>query len=115
MRSLLTLPILLCTFSSAWASGGLWCDVDDDKVKIAISSGMTHGMGAPLFNFDASIEVKDARVADDVRKTSYSHATQYWLDGETLNLLLYWEREGDGDFASVEATAMTKFSDEEGS
>lgn len=114
MRILLALPLMLCSLSPAIASGGLWCDVDDDKVKIAINSGMTRGMGAPLFNFEASIEIKDQTVADDVRTTKYGHATQYWLDGETLNLLLYWERE-EGEFASVEATVTTSYEDEEGS
>ena len=115
MRRLLVPPLFFCGLSPAFASGGLWCDVDADKVKIAISSGMTRGMGSPLFNFEATVEIEDSELADDVRRTSYGHATQYWLDGETLNLLVYWEREGDGEFASVEATVMTRFSDDEGS
>jgi hypothetical protein len=115
MRRLLALPALLCTLSPAAASGGLWCDVDDDKVTIAINSGVTRGMGGPLFNFEATVEIKDPELPDDVRKTSFGHATQYWLDGEALNLLVYWERDGDGEFASVEATVMTRYADEEGS
>lgn len=113
MRRLLVLPILLSTLSPALASGGLWCNAEDDKVKIDINSGMTRGMGAPLFDFEATVEIRDEALDEDVRKTSYGYATQYWLDGERLNLLVYWEREGDGEFASVETTLTTLYADED--
>ena len=113
MRLLLVLPMVFCGLSPALASGGLWCDVDDDKAKIAINSGMTRGMGSPLFSFEATVELKDQAVAEDLRSVKFGHATQYWLDGDTLNLLLYWEREGDKEFGSVEATFMTQYADDD--
>lgn len=114
MRALSALSLLLCTAFPAAAAGGLRCDVDDDAVTIAVASGVTHGMGSPLFDFKATIEIKDTSLEDDMRRTSYGHATQYWLDGEALNLLVYWEREGSDEFASVETGVTTRFDDAEG-
>ena len=91
------------------ASGGLWCDTVGGPVKISIESGMTHGMGFPVFNFRASSEVDDAAIGEDLRKVAFerAHLPQYWYHGEDLNMVLYRERDTDV-FGSVEITILTK-------
>lgn len=115
MRLLLAYVLSLCVLSPAHGSGGLWCDVDDHPIIIHVQSGMTHGMGAPLFNFRAQVAIDDSAVTEDLRSTGFEHPTQYWLDSESLNLLLYWEREGDKPHGYVELTIMTRYVDEDGS
>ena len=105
---------LLAAVDVAAASGGLWCDVEDKSVRIEINSGVTRGMGGPLFNFAGKLEILDTSVTENLRKTEFdsAHVPQYWLDGNELRLLLYREREGDKPFGSVELTILTKADDE---
>ena len=78
-------------------------------VKISIESGMTHGMGFPVFNFRASSELDDAAIGEDLRKIAFerAHLPQYWYHGEDLNMVLYRERDTNV-FGSVEITILTK-------
>lgn len=95
MRRLL--PALAATVltSPAMASGGLSCDASDQTVEIVIQSGITRGMGSPLFQFQGEIEIKNPAVSDTLRKTTFGreHVPQYWIDDEGLKLMLYRETE----------------------
>ena len=44
------------------ASGGLSCSLEDQSVRIAIESGVTRGMGGPVFNFRGTLEILDKAV-----------------------------------------------------
>jgi hypothetical protein len=114
MRSIIAFAALVCAVDTAAASGGLSCEVEDKSVRMAIGSGVTRGMGSPLFNFDGKLEVLDKSVAGDLMKTEFrdDHVAQYWLDGEDMRLLLYREREGDKPHGYVELTILTKAGEE---
>jgi hypothetical protein len=116
MRLIFATAALLSAINCAAASGGLWCDVEDKAVRIAISSGVTRGMGGPIFNFAGKLEVLDNSVTEDLRKTEFDGArvAQYWLDNEEIRLLLYREREGDKPHGYVELTILTQAGDDEG-
>lgn len=103
----------LMAAGSAFASGGLSCEADDAKAKFLIESGVTHGMGGPVFNFRGTIEALDKAVAEDLRKIEVSdkHLAQYWLDRDELRLLVYRERT-EGDHGYIELTIRTKAVDE---
>ena len=105
----------LMAAGEAAASGGFSCEADDAQARIMIQSGVTHGMGSPVFNFRAEAEVKGGEVADDLRKTDFGdeHLAQYWLGDGELKLVLYRERDGDKAHGSVEIVVRTKL-DEEG-
>lgn len=114
MRFLMIGACLLAGVVQAAASGGLSCETDDKAVKFLVESGVTRGMGGPLFNFRGTLEVKNKKVAADLRKTEFAqqHVAQYWLDGKSLKLLVYREREGDKPHGYVELTIETKTVDE---
>lgn len=109
MRSLSCLLILLCGIPVANASGGLWCDAGDNAARIEIRSGVTRGMGAPLFDFRATISLSDRKVPSDLRNSRFgrNHVAQYWLDGNDLRLRLYREREA-GEHGYVEVAILTR-------
>lgn len=89
----------------ARASGGLSCTVADDFAAVTIESGVTRGMGSPVFNFRALSVIRDDGVAGDLREMSYDgeHLAQYWLDGEELRMVIYRERaEGDHGYVEIE-------------
>ena len=94
----------------AFASGGLSCEADDKNVALSIESGVTRGMGSPVFNFRAEAGLKLAKTPADMKTTAFEQANlaQYWLDGEDLRLVLYREREGDKPHGYVEITVLTK-------
>jgi hypothetical protein len=104
-----TLAAALVAAGPAHASGGLWCDNVGGPVKINIQSGVTRGMGFPVFDFRASSEVDDATIGEDLRKIAFdgAHLPQYWSHGEDLNMVLYRERDTEV-FGSVEITILTK-------
>ncbi|NGO52870.1 hypothetical protein [Allomesorhizobium camelthorni] len=102
------LAAALAAAAPAHASGGLWCDNVGGPVKISIQSGVTRGMGFPVFDFRASSEVDNATIGDDLRKTTFDggNLPQYWSHGENLNMVLYRERDTD-IFGSVEIIILT--------
>ncbi len=92
----------------AQASGGLWCTIDDANVKMTVESGVTRGMGGPIFNFKASAELLVKDVAPDFAKlTLDGNLVHSWIDRDETRLLLYTERQGDAPFGSIEITIET--------
>ncbi|KQU87395.1 hypothetical protein ASD99_02080 [Mesorhizobium sp. Root695] len=114
MRTIICVTMLLSSASAAFASGGIWCNVDDTAVAFDVGAGVTRGMGGPTFNFRGDLEIKARSVDDHLRKTTFedSNLTQYWLDGKDLRLNIYREYEVANTFNSVELTILTKASDE---
>lgn len=114
MRSLAALLILICSSGFAAAAGGLSCEVSDDDVTMTLQGGVTRGMGSGLFSFSGTIEVRSDDVAEDLRVTEFGreHVPQYWLDGDTMKLRLYREREGDATHGYVEAIVETSTGDD---
>lgn len=99
----------------ATASGGLGCEGDAGKAKFTIESGVTRGMGSPVFQFRGQIETTDRAIQPDLRKVAVTgeHLAQYWLDGEELRMVLYRER-AQGDHGYVELTVLTRTDGEGG-
>lgn len=114
MRAIMTAMSILLAAGPAVASGGLSCGAKDEAVKLTIESGVTRGMGSPVFDFRGEIEILDNAVAQDLRKMSFdkAHLAQYWLDGEELRLIVYREREADKPHGYVEVMVKTKSGDE---
>jgi len=116
MRGLAVVASLFAGAIPAAASGGLSCNAEDQSVKIVIESGVTRGMGSPIFNFRGVLEVLEKGVADDLRRTEFTgeDLAQYWLDAKSLKLLIYRERTGDKPHGYVELTIETQPGDDEG-
>lgn len=118
MRALIALAFCGAMTSSAWASGGLSCSSEAGPATIEVEAGVTRGMGGPVFSLKGSVEISDADVAEDLRKTEFEkeHLAQYWFDGEDMRLLLYRERPADKEHGYVELEIRAKaVADEEGS
>jgi hypothetical protein len=100
----------------ASASGGLSCSLEDQSVRIAIESGVTRGMGGPVFNFRGTLEILDKAVPEDLRRTEFEgrHLPQYWLSERALQLHLYRERDGDKPHGYVDLIIETQAGDDEG-
>lgn len=113
MRLVIMLALIVASAGSAAASGGLSCDVEDKAARISVESGVTRGMGSPVFNFRASVQVLDPAVSEDLRKTGFDGPVQYWLDNRNLRLVLYREREGDKPHGYVELTILTEAGDDD--
>ncbi|MER9295977.1 hypothetical protein NKI38_05680 [Mesorhizobium sp. M0621] len=114
MRTIICVATLLSSASAAFASGGIWCNVDDAAVTFDVGAGVTRGMGGPTFNFRGDLEIKARPVGDHLRKTVFegSNLTQYWLDGKELRLNIYREHQLADTYNYVELTILTKTTDE---
>jgi hypothetical protein len=98
----------LAAWSPAQASGGLWCTIDDANVKMTVESGVSHGLGGPIFNMRAAAELLVKDVADDFRKLTLDDKLVHsWIDGDETRLLFYAERQGDKPFGSIEIAIQT--------
>lgn len=116
MRQIAAAAIFALAASPSFASGGLSCTGDDDKVKFQIESGVTSGMGGPVFNFRGTVEILDTSVAEDLRRLEFAreHLPQYWLDNKRLSLHLYRERDADKPHGYVDLVIETQPGDDEG-
>jgi hypothetical protein len=110
------LLVLLLVSGPAYGSGGLSCQADDKSAMFSIDGGVTRGMGGALFSLEGRVEIRSGGIAEDLRVTSFNleHVAQCWMNGESLNLLLYRERDGDQPHGFVELTIMSRADDEEG-
>ncbi|WP_196257880.1 hypothetical protein [Pelagibacterium limicola] len=108
MRLIIAAFASLVAFPAA-ASGGISCGADHGPILIDIQSGVTHGMGGPLFAFAGELAIADQRLSPAAREARFEqeHVAQYWLDGETLRLVLYREAEGDVPYFSVQVVVRT--------
>jgi len=114
MRTIICAAALFLSAGTAFASGGIWCNVDDTAVKFEVGAGVTRGMGGPTFNFNGNLEILGRPASDDLRKTVFedSNLTQYWLDNKELRLNVYQEHQLADAYNYVELTILTKTSDE---
>ena len=114
MRSIICGLGLFLSAGTAFATGGIWCSVDDAAVKFQVDAGVTTGMGGPTFNFRGDLEIKARPDGDELHKTVFedSNLTQYWLDDKELRLNIYHEHQVANTYSSVELTILTKASDE---
>jgi len=67
MRFHLVIATLAAMIVPAAASGGLSCSLEDQSVRIAIESGVTRGMGGPIFNFRGTLEIFDKALGKALR------------------------------------------------
>ena len=116
MQFHLVITALAAMVVPASASGGLSCSLEDQSVRIAIESGVTRGMGGPVFNFRGTLEILDKAVPEDLRRTEFDgrHLPQYWLSERALQLHLYRERDGDKPHGYVDLLIETQAGDDEG-
>lgn len=109
MRLSVISTIVWLAVTPAFASGGLSCEGDDANAKFLVESGVTTGMGGPVFNFRGELEILNSGVAEDLRRTAFEpqNLPQYWLDGKELRLLVYRERPNEKPHGYVELTILT--------
>jgi hypothetical protein len=114
MRALIAAALAsFALVTPAFASGGLWCNVDDANWKFDVESGMTRGMGSPFFNFRASAVIKDKRVLQEFRSLDLAGKLVHsWVNGET-KLSFYTEIDKNDAIYSLEIVIDTKPVDEE--
>ncbi len=116
MRLSSALVLSLCAVTPALASGGLSCEAKGRQASFEVQSGITRGMGSPLFSFRGSIRIAGKQVAADLRTLSFrqENVAQYWLDGRELRLVLYREREGSNPHGYVQVTLLARATGGEG-
>lgn len=113
LRSAVLFAFLLPALPAS-ASGGLWCNVDDANWTLNVESGVTRGMGYPLFNLKASAELKDKRVMPEFRKLDLKDKLVHsWVYGET-KLYFYTEIEKGNAIYSTDIIIDTKPGEDEG-
>jgi hypothetical protein len=110
MRYLLASCAFFLVSGNAFASGGIWCETGAAPAEINVHGGVSRGMGGQLFSFEGKVSIADQSVPEDLRKLDFAreHVTQYWFDGDSVNLVLYNERDAGKLHGSLEISIETK-------
>ncbi|MBD9371179.1 hypothetical protein IB238_00820 [Rhizobium sp. ARZ01] len=105
---------ILTSASSAYATGGFACEIDDANLRLEVESGFGHGMGAPLLNFAGQLTLSPTIAPKELEKVSLNgdNLPHHWLHYDELRLLIYVETQGDLPFSSAEIVIMTKTGEE---
>jgi hypothetical protein len=112
MRVTSLLPVLLFTVAGALpaaATGTLDCVADTGGIEVRVHGVVPYAVGSPLIQVDASVAAELDGIGGDMTNLTFKpdERLQYWLDGDSLNLLFYAERSGDGPFGSSLLVIMT--------
>lgn len=91
MKALL-LTLLTALSTTAFAAGGMHCEIQDKHISFSVGGGLSHGIPSRPWNVKGSIEFK----ADELKafnQSDFSEILQYWdMDGD-MNLVMYKEPE----------------------
>jgi hypothetical protein len=93
---------LLLPSSSAMATGGFGCEIDDASLSFVGGGTTGRGMGYPIINYsaEATVKLKDSPVGGQKIDLG-NNLVHHWMAGEDLSLHFYFER-GDTVDASLE-------------
>lgn len=113
MRCVVSVALLVLSAGRVFASGGAWCDVDDDKVELGIQAALTRASGAP-FSVEGKLVLRDAGAPALWKETAFSQPdlAQFWFDGAELRLLLYKENDGE-PFSNLKVEIRATAGDDE--
>jgi hypothetical protein len=109
------LTLATLTPSPAFATGSLGCEVDDANLRFSANSPVGRGMGGPIINMQASVEIKLKDVPADLAKVDLSKSLVHsWLDSGDVRLHFYSERSSDKPHGYVELVIKTVVAGDEG-
>lgn len=115
--SMASISLLACGLAatSAFATGGFSCTIDDKNLSFTADAALGAGMGAPILNLRAQSDVKLKNTPEDLVKLDLSKSLVHsWVDSPDFKLYFYSEREGDKPHGYVEIVINAKYNDDEG-
>ncbi|WP_275789174.1 hypothetical protein [Pararhizobium gei] len=107
-RFLLAAGLCVVWSSSAFATGGFSCSIDDEVLKLDVESSFSHGLGEALLNPSGTVEIRDPFASERLRRIAIdkSRLPHHWLYGKELKLRIYAETE-EGPFSSLDLAIET--------
>lgn len=111
MRALPLVSLLLVA-SPAFASGGVWCEVSDDKIDLSVELAMARQSGA-VFGVEGRLILSDPAIPADLARLTLTRddLAQIWSDGEEFRLALWRERTGE-DWGALSLVIRAKAAEE---
>ena len=109
MKNLFLVALVMTLSSTAFASGGTWCSVDNDDVKIDVNLANGTLFGSPIIaNSSVAVEIKNSLVVGianyTFKKTLQVDEIPYWFAiGDELKLGAYVEPETDDEGNPIDA------------
>jgi hypothetical protein len=105
----LSLGLLLACNTTAQATGGFDCSIDDPSLVFTVAGTTGRGMGSPIIGIESEAEVKLTGTPAALTKLDLSKAlVHHWLEHPDLNLHFYAETTGGQPFASAELLIKTR-------
>lgn len=98
--------------TSAFATGGYTCSVDDANIKFELSGTLSHGIPGLPWDEVGSLNFKDATLSE-YAIPAIAKSSQFWLEDNELRILVYDEPQTQ-DFKSVKLVIKTQYEDETG-
>jgi hypothetical protein len=110
MKSIFAITaVLFGLSSSAYASGGYLCVIDDANLKFEMGGGLSHSIPGGPWNESGSLELRDAALNKVFGMAQIKESHQFWQEGDDLNLLVYNEPTNTTKYSSLKLVIHTKY------
>lgn len=92
----------------AFATGGVWCDVEDQNVKFHVKASQARDGTGGWWGIEGSVESLDTALPRDLAKFNIKdeNITERWWDRDSVRLLVQKSGEDSQNFASVRITVV---------
>jgi len=112
MKAILAALLCLALPGTASATGGTWCDAEDENVRFHFKAAHSRDGTGAWFGIEGHVETRFGRLPSHLRKFQITDAnlTQRWVGPE--GVLLQVQKYDADPFAAVMLTVSTKPVDE---
>ncbi|MDO6962430.1 hypothetical protein [Rhizobium alvei] len=105
--------VALCLLpSSAWATGGVWCDAEDSNIAFHVKAVSSRDGTGPWFGIEGAFALKDKRLDLPPSLLDFpiadANITERWWDGEDVRLNVQKSAGEADNFARVRIIIKTK-------
>jgi hypothetical protein len=91
MKKVMTAAVATFAAHLAHATGGYSCRISDKNVDFRIGGVLSHGIPSGPENESGSLKIQTPPLGSTFDIPSISKSTQFWLEGNELNVLIYTE------------------------
>jgi hypothetical protein len=98
----------------AFATGGVWCDVEDQNVKFHVKASQARDGTGGWWGIEGGVETLSAALPPDLAKFDIKDEdiTERWWDGDDVRLIVQKIGTESQSWASVRVTVLAKTYDE---
>jgi hypothetical protein len=101
---------LFATPLHAFATGGVWCDVEDNNMKFHFKASQARDGTGGWWGIEGAVESLATTLPNDIAKFTIKNEnlTERWWDGDDVRLIVQKNNADSEKWASVRVTVLAK-------